>query len=36
MSTGNGLTNLVSGAVDVRSSAGVLATAGVAATNPHP
>ena len=36
MSTGNGLANLVSGAVDVRSSAGVLATAGVVATNPHP
>ena len=35
VSTGNGLTNLVFGAVDVCSSAGVLATAGVATTNPH-
>nr|POF18430.1 multiple organellar rna editing factor 5, mitochondrial [Quercus suber] len=36
VSTGNGLDNLVSGAVDVCSFAGVPATAGVAATNPHP
>ena len=36
MSTGNGLANLGSGVVDVCSSAGVPAIAGVAATNPHP
>ena len=36
MSTGNGLANLGSGVVDVCSSAGVPATAGVVATNPHP
>ena len=35
VSTGNGLANLVFGAVDVCSSAGVPATAGVATTNPH-
>ena len=36
VSTGNGLANLVSGAVDVCSCAGAPTIAGVAATNPHP